>query len=110
MSNLPIYPNTTGVLSEEQLYEIEMWKRGMELRSIVGTEVWEILLGTLRQYVDKADEELRALPPGHPSVVTAHAALSALDQGFKLFKEDIEAAVEASKTVPEALRNTVQGL
>lgn len=110
MEQLPVYANNSGVVDEGQLLQVEQWRRGMQLRTIVGTEAWEILLDTLHSYVEKADDDLRSLPPGHPDVVTAHAALSALHQGFKLFQEDVNAAVNAAQTVPDALRNTVQGL
>lgn len=106
---IPVFRNDSRALTEEELSDIELWQRGRVLSGIVNTEAWEMLLAALQSYVEQADYDLRRLPPGDPGVVTAHAALSALDQGFRLFKEDIESAVANSETVPEALQGTVRG-
>lgn len=95
------------VLSEDDLFTIELWKRGRKLSAVVQTEAWEIISDTLKGYVDSAQDDLMRLPPGDPAVMTAHAAASALTQQYKLFLEDIDRAVSASLEVPEALRETL---
>jgi hypothetical protein len=84
------------VLTEDEQIEIAEWRKGFELRTVVQSDAWEILKDTLKDYVDKADFALRQLAPGDPAVPTAHAALSALDQMYRYFIYDIEAAVEKS--------------
>jgi hypothetical protein len=93
----------SGVLSDQDIQEIELYHRGMKLRGVTRTEEWEIITDTLKQYVDSAATELIRLAPGDSRVVTAHAAASALDHLYKCFIEDIQRAVEASDHVPEAL-------
>lgn len=98
--------NSGHVYTEDEALEIEQWKRGMELRSVVSTDAWQVLKDTLSDYVDKADRELRQMLPGDPNVPTAHAALSALDQMVKVFVQDVETA--ASQPVPDVLRQVYQ--
>jgi hypothetical protein len=98
------------VLEEGEIAEIEQWKRGQKLRGVVNSEEWQILLDTLQRYADSSVETLLGLPPGDPSVPTAHAAASALVQQRRLFEEDVNAAVQASYEMPEALKSTLRGV
>jgi len=97
-----------SILPEEDMLAIEQWKRGQELRNIVHTEAWQIVLDTLQRYADVAVEDLLGLTPGDPAVMTAHAAASALVQQNKLFKEDVDTAVAASYEMPDALKSTLK--
>lgn len=96
------------ILEEGEVNEIALWKRGQELRSVVGTEAWAIITDTLTAYADGAVRDLLGLTPGDPAVMTAHAAASALVQQNKYFKEDMEAAVRASYEMPETLKSTLR--
>lgn len=83
--------------SEEIRQAIEDLKhKGRELRTIVGTQAWDIVMSTIQSYVDDANDTLISMVPGDPNVVAAHAAVSALHQFVKNFKEDIHKAVEQS--------------
>lgn len=97
----------SGVIPEYQLGELEQWKLGNKLRTIVGTEGWELAVDMLRQYEAKAVSELLRLAPGDPHVSTVHAAASALVQCNKLFLEDVDRAIESSNSVPEVLKSAL---
>jgi hypothetical protein len=82
--------------------QLDLYERGRMLKNVVGTPVWSLLLEILQSYRDKANEELLNLAPGDETVVTAHAAASALNDGFRKFQQDINAAVEfAANPSPE---------
>ena len=100
--------NENPYINEDQLYEIEQWKRGRQLAAIVHTEGWAILKDTLRQYAESANDALLRLAPGDPTVLTAHAAASALAQQYKLFMEDIDSAIAAGEQLPDVLKQTLQ--
>lgn len=97
--------NLSRELTLEELQEIELFRRGQQLSSVVNTEAWVILTDTLKSYSDAAVEELLRLAPGDPTVLTAHAAASALVQQNKLFIEDIDRAVEAAQAPPQFFNN-----
>jgi hypothetical protein len=101
---------TLGELNEDDRAELDLWEKGRELQSIVNTRGFEIILDTLQSYVDNANDSLIRLAPGDPAVITAHAAVSAASQLVNYFKEDINAAVEASHKSPNALKRAVAGL
>ena len=97
-------------LNEDDRAELDLWENGRELQSIVNTRGFELLLGMLQAYEDGANLQLKLLPPGDPSVITAHAAVSALfDLNVKL-KQDINAALEASHKSPSVLKRAAAGL
>lgn len=98
----------SGILPEHQIEALEQWKMGNKLRSIVGTEGWELAVDMLKQYEAKAVAELLRLAPGDPHVSTVHAAASALTQCNKLFLEDVEAAIRSSEHVPDVLKNALR--
>lgn len=81
---------------EEIENELELYERGRQLRIVYGTPVWETIIGALEDYRDKAKQELINLPPGHSSVITTHAAASALDDAVVKFKMDIKNAVDTA--------------
>lgn len=90
-------------LTEGEIAEVEQWQRGTKLRNLVNTEEWQIILDTLHSYVLAANADLMKLQVGDPTVLTAHAAASGVEQLYHLFKHDIEAAVAASYQTPYAL-------
>lgn len=79
----------TNIESDLRLYEY-----GMELRTVYGTTAWEVIVDTIKSYVDKTKEHLISLPPGDESVRTAHAAASALHDFYTKFLEDTAKAVD----------------
>jgi hypothetical protein len=91
-------------LTDEDRHELDLWEKGRELQSIVNTRGFEIVLAVLQQYVDLTNQTLIEMSPGDPDVIPAHAAASALyDLNIK-FRQDINAAVEASHRSPNALK------
>lgn len=97
-----------GYLNEDQLIEIENWKRGRALAAVINTEGCTLLLDRWKTYMENAQEALWRLAPGDPTVPTAHAAASALTQLYRSFMEDIDRDIAASYDVPEALKQTLQ--
>lgn len=97
-------------LEDYQRSEIELFETGRELRNVVNTPAWEIILNSMRRYADRAVEDLLNLLPGDPAVTTAHAAASALVQQHIYFKQDVERAVEASYKTPEVLLPAVRAI
>lgn len=89
--------------------ELEVYERGRQLRLVYNTPAWETIIGALEDYRDKAKQELVDLPPGHPSVVTAHAAASALDDTVAKFKMDIANAVQTAATPSAELISYLSG-
>lgn len=99
-----IQENRKTPLEEGEIAEIEQWHRGQELRNIINTEAWVIIVDTLKSYVASSNAALMALPVGDPAVPNAHAAASGVEQLVQLFEQDIDAAVRASYETPYALR------
>lgn len=97
-------PNT---LNEDELEQIRAWQLGVQLRSVVHTEGYQLLNGMLKDYVEGAAFSLIKLAPGDPTVPTAHAAASALRDLYNKFQQDIENAIIASESVPESLHQTL---
>jgi hypothetical protein len=86
---------------EEESEEIrqareDLKHKGRELRTIMGTQAWDIVMSTIQSYVTQANDDLMEMLPGDTRVPAAHAAVSALHQFVKNFKEDIENAVNQS--------------
>ena len=81
--------------------DLIVYERGRQLRSVVNSPVWEIVIDTLRAYKDQAEDECFALSPGDQRVLTAHAAASALRDQFVKFQQDINNAVEFAANPPE---------
>lgn len=82
--------------------DVLRYEMGRKWRAIYHSPAWELLLDTLKSYVDDADYQVRKLPPGDPSVIAAHAALSALNDMVEKFELDIKSWVEfADNPSPE---------
>lgn len=86
---------------EELDRELAVYEKGRQLRAIVNTPAWEIVIDTLKAYRDEATERLLGLAPGDPVVPTAHAAASALVDQFSKFEQDIKNAVDFAAKPPE---------
>lgn len=76
--------------------ELTLYEQGRQLRLVYGTPAWETILGALEDYREKALKQLVDLPPGDPTVPTAHAAASALDDMVAKFKMDIANAIDTA--------------
>ena len=74
--------------------DLSLYEYGLELRTVYGTTAWEVIVDTIRSYVDRTKERLIALPPGDETVPTAHAAASALNDLYNKFLEDTKSAVD----------------
>ncbi len=95
---------------EDVEQELEIYERGRQLRTVYNTPAWETIIGALEDYRDKAKQELVNLPPGHPAVVTAHAAASALDDTVAKFKMDIANAIETAAKPSAELTSYLTGV
>ena len=114
MDNNPFLPDLDLIPQSDDYsqveHELEIYERGRTLRPVVGSEAWQILLETLKSYKDKAEDELFALPPGDPSVPTAHAAASALRQQYYFFQDDIQKAVDFAAKPSAELTDYLNGV
>lgn len=104
-----------GLLDEPQVdsemlrQDLELYERGRRLRVIYNTPVWDILIDTLKAYVDGTLDQLGKLPPGDPTVPTAHAAWSALNQVYTNFQNDVQNAVDLAAHPPQHVTDFLSG-
>ena len=94
---------------EEIQEELDLYEKGMMLRTVVKTPVWEIIVQVLSDYKDNAVQQLVNLPPGDPTVPCAHAAASALDDQLAKFQQDVSAAIESATNPSPELRAYLSG-
>lgn len=92
---------------EQVEQELEAYEKGRQLKTLVHTPGWEIVVDMLKSYRDKAFDQLTSLIPGDPSVPTAHAAASALKQQFEYFMADLDNAIKVASNPSEELRNSL---
>jgi hypothetical protein len=89
--------------------DLSLFELGRQLRMIVNTPAWEIVLDTLNSYVEDADKQVRKMLPGSPEVMAAQAALYALDNLSTKFKEDIERAVNFANNPSDEVKQYING-
>lgn len=91
--------------------ELELYELGRQLRLVVISPAWEILIDVLNQYREKAKDELMSLAPGDPTVPTVHAASSAVWDVVEKFQQDVMSAVDfaanPSREVVDYLNGTL---
>lgn len=90
--------------------DLELYELGRQLRSVINSPGWEVIMLTIQQYVAETTEALLALPPGDPEVPTAHAAASALKDFLHKFRQDIKRAVDFANEPSEDLREYLTGV
>lgn len=100
-------PEQDAIQLENQL---DLYEKGRKLRKFVMDPDWELVVQILRDYSDKANDELTDLPPGHPKIMEAHAAASATKQVFHRFQEDINTAVDFANKPPEELKTAIHSI
>jgi hypothetical protein len=79
---------------EQGEQDFELYEFGRKMRGVVVSPAWPDLVEFVEQYVNDIDLAYRRLPPGDPGVIGAHAAVHALDEFLRKFKEDLPKAVE----------------
>jgi hypothetical protein len=96
------------VLTDEEKYEVVLWDKGRTLAPHIQTESWQIILDSIKNYVDEAAEALVVLSPGSPTLKEAHAVAYAMKTFYIKFQEDIFRAVNAPTptVLKRALRNS----
>lgn len=97
---------TRGIeLSPEEKYEIDQWGRGRALAQIRPTEGWQEILAMLGSYAGRMTEDCINTDPSNTKEVLAnHAMAHCASRIFKLFQEDADAAIEASRTTPDCVK------
>src|SRR6185312_1668737 len=91
-------------LDNEQLDELELWQKGRALAG-VPPHAWEVIFEMVDSYADDSMRQLARINPGNVDQVRGqHAVYFGLNQMSIAFRNDVAAAVEASKTPPEFLR------
>jgi hypothetical protein len=95
-------------LAEEDRAEIELWQKGRDLAHQVNGPGWNVVLEMLQSYVTQNVNTLMNTDPSKTSEVAAtHAIMFAAGRIFRIFQEDVAAAIQASRKTPEIVR---QGL
>lgn len=89
--------------------DLNTYERGRQLRPLVNSPLWEILVDSLESYRDNANQELVNLAPGDPTVPTVHAAVSAIYDLVAKFQQDVHAAVNFANNPSEELRKYLTG-
>ena len=102
-------PDDPGLNLVDIQEELDLYEKGRMLRTIVSTPAWKLVIQALEDYRDKADQDLRDLPPGDPTVPTAHAAVSALDSVVAHFQQDINHAVDFAAKPSQEVSNYLKG-
>jgi hypothetical protein len=98
-------------LTEEEIYQVELWEKGKALSQIVGHYGWDVILATLKNYEDDSTERLKRIDPSKTAEVLAeHAVMYAAGRIYANFVEDVQAAVEASQKPPAALKRGMSKL
>jgi len=95
-------------LTDEEKFEIVLWDKGRTLAPHIQTESWQIILDSIKSYVDDAAEALVIMSPGSTTLKEAHAVAYALKSFYIKFQEDIFRAVNAPtpSVLKQALRNS----
>lgn len=89
--------------------ELATYERGRQLKTVHNTPAWETLIGVLEDYRDRALRQLVDLAPGDPTVPTAHAAASALDDMVAKFQQDINHAIDTAANPSPELTEYLNG-
>lgn len=85
--------------------QVDLYDKGRRLRKFTQDLDWELVIQILQDYKDNASDALDNLPPGHPNVMQAHAAVSATKQVLVNFQRYITAAVEFAEHPPEEFKS-----
>lgn len=90
--------------------DLELYDMGRSIKAVYKTPAWDLIMGVFEDYRDRANEQLTDLPPGDPTVVTAHAAVSALKDAVNKAQQDFAAAVEMAKNPPSDVTEYLTGV
>jgi hypothetical protein len=88
------------IYQDEMESKIDVFERGRVLKTCP-QDVWEVIKDTIHSYVEDANEQVRNIQPGDPSVTAAQASLYALSKFERFFLEDTKAAMEFSTNPSE---------
>ena len=90
--------------------DLLLYQKGIELRPLVNSPNWETVLEVIQSYVEDIDQQVRIIQPGDQSVIAAQAALYALNDFARKFKQDIERAVDFANQPNDEVRNYLFGV
>lgn len=97
--------NNGKPLEEEERAEVELWQKGRALSHQVNAPGWDVVLEILQNYVTQNINQILNTDPGNKDEVLAtHAVAFAASRIYRLFREDVANAIEASKRTPECLK------
>ena len=96
---------SSGVTDEEML-EARRWANGQELKSIVDTPGFGIVLEILRSFMEQDYNILSSTIPGkNPDEVLAnHAVAYTSSSIYKRFRNEVNLSIEASNSVPQVIK------
>jgi hypothetical protein len=104
-TDYPIEPVT-----DDEKREAYRWADGNELRNIVDTPGFDILMHKLERYMDEGIKHLMVgtIPTDKDAVLANFAAAHAACEIFERLKIDIAADLEASKNVPQIIKQGIR--
>lgn len=96
-------------LSEEEQFQIDQWQNGQSLADMIQHPGWEVIVNMLKSYRDEALFRLAATDPGNiDEVRTNHAVFYSAERILNNFQQDVNRAIEASKTTPFIVKDGVK--
>ena len=93
-------------LSPDQVAEIELWEKGRALAQVSAFPGYQIILEILQSQPTQAMADLMKIKPGdNDRILAAHAVAYAANEGYINSVNAINAAIEASKTTPDVVKD-----
>lgn len=97
-------------LREEERIAVEWWVKGRSLAPLMESDGFQVVMEILESYAATDERRLLNLPAGDPAVVAAHAAATTSRVNLARLKEDMAAAIDAAKDVPEVVKEAYRGM
>lgn len=99
-----------GPVTDEEKSEAYRWANGQELKHVVDTPGYEVIMGFLQGYMDDGITALfKGTNPTDKDAVLAKFAIGyAACEIFDRLKNDIKASLEAAETVPEIVKQGIR--
>jgi hypothetical protein len=92
-----------GVTDDEK-EQVRSWADGGELKHLVNQPGYEILMGKLARYMDRAVGEVRDSLPGSPEASNAQCVLYCAHRILSQLLAEVKRDIESSETVPEIVK------
>lgn len=92
-------------LNDEEKYSVDQWYKGRALAQIAITDGWQIAIDMLKSYAaDMAEACMNTDPADKENILANHAMAHAAGKIYTLFQQDVNKAIEASRTTPDVVK------